>query len=195
MKLDQINKITSRIPSLQDLISAAATFQIGKPSVIYPEEGGHIIIQPMRGRKPQINPNKYNELVKTAVENNNMEILVNGLKQMGFDLSGEGDGRIGHMTNPKLQSQVKQFGSKVPTSTGKEEGGISVRDDRGIRATELKRTGTKDHVELEVPYAKGNINTNKIDPQTALDDTDDFVFHTHPKITDNNYFPGSTQRK
>lgn len=193
MKLDQIhNSIISRIPSIQDLISAIATFQIGKPSVIYPEIGGHIIIQPIRGKTPKVDQNKYNKLVQDAVANNDINIIVNGLRDMGFDVSGDADGKIGRTTNPKLQSQVKQFASQVQKASGKEVGGVSVRDDKGIRATELKKIGTHDHVELEVPYTKDDLRK----PGDALEDIDDtFVYHTHPKMADNNYFPGKMQKR
>ncbi|MBD3408510.1 MAG: hypothetical protein GF411_20470 [Candidatus Lokiarchaeota archaeon] len=191
MKLDSVHKsIVSRIPSLQDLISAVAMFQIGKPSVIYPEEGGYVLIKPAHGKTPKINAETYNKLVKEALSQNNIDILVNGLRDMGFDISGEADGKFGK-GDPKLQSQVKQFGSQVPTATGKEVGGVSTRGERGARATELKRIGTPDHVEIEVPY-----DPKKVKPIEALDDIDDtFVFHTHPKMADNNYFPGKMQKR
>jgi hypothetical protein len=177
---------------LQDLISAIATFQIGKPSVIYPEDGGHIIIQPIKGIVPKVIPDRYNQLVQAALENNDINILVDGLRNMGFDISGEADGKIGKGTNPKLQSQVKQFASQVQKATGKEVGGVSTRGEGGARATELRRTGTRDHVELEVPYAQGDLRK----PGEALEDTDDtFVYHTHPKMADNNYFPGKMQKR
>lgn len=193
MKLNQIsNSIVSRIPSLQDLISAIASFQIGKPSVIYPEEGGHIIIQPIKGRIPKVSPDRYHQLVQAALENNDINILVDGLRDMGFEISGEANGKIGRTVNPKLQSQVKQFGSQVPKS-GNEVGGVSTpRGERGARATELRRTGTRDHVEIEIPYTQSDIRK----PEEALEDTDNtFVYHTHPKMANNNYFPGKMQKR
>jgi hypothetical protein len=193
MKLDAIHKsILSRIPSLQDLVSAAAMFQIGKPSVIYPEEGGQIILHPIRGRTPRIDANKYTELTQAAMDNDDLDILADGLRSMGFELFGEADGgKIGRDVNPKLQTTVKQASGSVPKPGNKEVGGEAGMSTGGLGAVKRHKTGTPDHVEFDVEYDPANIAH---DPMDALDDIDDtFVFHTHPKMADNNYFPGKMQ--
>jgi len=174
MRLNQISdSIVSSIPSLQDIVSAVATFQIGRSSKIFPEEGGEVSLSPIKGQKPRVSGQKYMELVQKAIDNNDISILISGLRSMGIDMN---------------YSTTTNF--NVPKVPGKEVGGVSTRGEGGIEATELRRTGTSDHVEIEVPYTQDEI----IDPDEALDDIDDsFVFHTHPKMTDNNYFPGKSQ--
>jgi len=182
MKLAALhNSLVSKIPSLQDLASAAATFQIGKPSVIYPQEGGQIILTPIKGKEPRIDANKYNELVKAAVEANDLEIIVNGLRNMGIEMSGKSSGRnIGKMSDPKLQSAAQRFGSMIPRQGSSEIGGVSALTTGGKRASDeasKRYTGTPENVEIEIEY----------DPEEALADTDKtFVYHTHP-TTNNNY--------
>jgi len=177
MKLD----LMSKIPSLQDLASAAATFQIGKPSVIYPQGGGQIILTPIDGRTPRIDARSYNELVEKTMETNDLEVLVSGLRNMGIEMSGKSDGQtVGKISDPKLQSAAQQFGSTIPRQGSKEIGGVSALTTGGKRASDeasKRYTGTPENVEIEIEY----------DPDEALADTDKtFVYHTHP-TTNNNY--------
>jgi hypothetical protein len=187
MKLDTINsQLASFIPSLQDLASAATMFKLGKPSVIYPGAGGNVIMYPIRGREPHLNAQKYSEIVRRTMESGNIDDLIAGLKEMGFEIFGEIDGsRVGRAVDPQLQTRAKQFGSQIPRSGTKEIGGESGMTSGGFPASKKasKRfTGTPEQVEIEVEV-----------PQDAreglLKNTDDFIFHTHPKITDNNYGP------
>lgn len=198
MKLDQIHRsIASRIPSLQDLISAASMFELGKKvhgipkaSVIYPEEGGYIIISPKKGSIPRIDPNKYRQLVDEAIAANDMNILISGLRNMGFEISGDINGKIGS-PDAKLKGRVEQFKSQVPKQGNKEVGGVSGMTKGGLGATKRHVTGTPDHVEVEIEYDPTAV---KHSPEDALEDIDDtFVYHTHPKMANNNYFPGKTQ--
>ena len=176
MKLDSIHKsIVSRIPSLQDIISAIATFQIGKASKIFPEDNGEVALKPIRGRRPRVDAKQYEELVKAAIEANNLDIIIDGLRNMGIEMT---------------YSDTASF--RPPAVSGKEVGGVggTSRGEGGKRATELKRVGTRDHVELEVPYGPEDVRK----PEEGLEDTDEtFVYHTHPKMADNNYFPGRSQ--
>ena len=169
MKLDQIsNSIITRIPSLQDVSSAISVFKIGKSSKIWPEEGGEVVLKPMRGQEPRVDGKKYAELAQEAIDLNDIDVVINGLKNMGIEMT---------------YSDVAK--SKVPSSSGSEVAVVSgQRGEGGKRATELKRTGTHDHVEIEVPYTEDDL----IEPSEALKDIDDYyIGHTHPKLTDNNY--------
>jgi hypothetical protein len=175
-----LQSIMSKIPSFQDLISASSLFEYGKKSVIYPEEGGYITIEP-GAKSINLNHDKYNEIVKQAITDNSYDIIVDGLRDMGFEISGEVDGYKVGRSNPQFQQQAKQFRSQVPTSSSNEVGGESGMTTGGLGATKRHVTGTPDHVEIPVT----------IDPNKSLEDTDDsFVYHTHPKMADNNYYPG-----
>lgn len=186
MKLDKIHKsVVSGLPSLQDLLSAAQLFQMGKRSAIYPSEGGHITISPVPGKKPNLNAEQYSRLVQDALAENDIDILIDGLREMGFELSGRVDGqRLGRTSDPKFEAEVEKTEHQIPKPGNQEIGGVSGTSEGGLGATKLYKVGTPDHVEVEVE------SDPEYEPEDALDDTDtSFVYHTHPKMANNNYFP------
>jgi hypothetical protein len=210
MKLKTISEsIVSKIPSLQDLVSAIRLFQIGKSSVIYPSGGGYVVIRPIKGKNISVDTNKYNEIVKTAVANDNYSLVVDGLKEMGFEISGKIDQtKVGKTTDTKLEQEVERTGARIPRSGKREIGGLN--------ATKLNNTQTQDYiegkpdsVEIEVEYNPEDTEENGFvfhthpeepkggyDPNEALRNTDKTgTKNTHPKMADNNYFPGKMQKR
>lgn len=189
MKLNKIHKsLISGLPSLQDLISATQLFQIGKRSVIYPASGGYLIISPVKGRQPRLDANQYQKLIQQTLGQDDIDILIDGLREMGFEISAKSDGQqYGRPSDHKFESEVARTGSQIPRPGNQEIGGISGLSSGGLGATKRYKTGTPDHVEIEVEY---NPKEVKYKPKDALKDTDtSFVYHTHPKMTNNNYFP------
>ena len=210
MKLKIIfESIVSKIPSIQDLMSATELFQIGKNSVIYPSGGGYVIIQPIKGKNPSVNVDKYNEIVKNAITNDNYSMIIDGLKEMGFEISGKiNQTKVGRTTNTKLEQEAEHVGAKIPHSGKREIGGLN--------ATKLNNTQTQDYVEgdlnsvnIEIEYDPENTDEENsfvfhthpepeggYDPDEALEYVDKTgIKNTHPKMTNNNYFPGRMQRR
>lgn len=209
MKLDKISgSIESRIPSLQDLVSATAMWdKSNMPSAIFPSSGGHIIIEPVPGRKPNINQRKYQEIIRSTIENNDLDIIVNGLREMGFNISGKvNNKRIGKLS--QVDREVEKTGSQIPRSGSREIGGVRAVDQDVVQTNDYVE-GNPGSVEIEVPiddddkiiyHTHPDIDGGKdecggYEPKDALDGTDKTnVGRKRPKLTNNNYFPGKNPK-